>query len=122
MFVREKTSPDLIAIGLLVIIAALGLVPTRDVLAVFSNPAPITVAAMFVLSAALVRCGALDDLSVGLEHDRDQHDEQGEERNEGLRGKAQRLIDELKLEEPLDDFAGVRMEGPLKDRLDSHLD
>lgn len=67
-FVREKTSPDLIALGLLVIIAALGLVPTRDLLAVFSNPAPITVAAMFVLSAALVRCGALDYLSAGLEH------------------------------------------------------
>ena len=45
MFVREKTSPDLIALGVLVIIAALGLVPTGDVLAVFGNPAPITVAA-----------------------------------------------------------------------------
>ena len=67
-FVREKTSPDLIALGLLVIIAALGLVPTGDVLAVFGNPAPITVAAMFVLSAALVRCGALDGLSAGLDH------------------------------------------------------
>ena len=68
MFVREKTSPDLIALGVLVIIAALGLVPTGDVLAVFGNPAPITVAAMFVLSAALVRCGALDGLSAGLDH------------------------------------------------------
>ena len=67
-FVREKTSPDLIALGLLVIVAAVGLVPTRDVLAVFANPAPITVAAMFVLSAALVRCGALDALSAALEH------------------------------------------------------
>ena len=41
---------------------------TGDVLAVFGNPAPITVAAMFVLSAALVRCGALDGLSAGLDH------------------------------------------------------
>jgi len=62
-FMREKTPPDILALALLVIIAATGLVPTRDVLSVFSNPAPITIAAMFVLSAALVRCGVLDSFS-----------------------------------------------------------
>jgi di/tricarboxylate transporter len=66
-FVREKTPPDLIALSLLIIIAMTGLVPVKDVFSVFSNPAPITVAAMFVLSAALVRCGALDYLSSGIE-------------------------------------------------------
>jgi di/tricarboxylate transporter len=66
-FLREKITPDLVALTLLVIIAATGLVPTRDVLGVFANPAPITVAAMFVLSAALVRCGALDYFSIAIE-------------------------------------------------------
>ena len=65
-FVREKTPPDIVALTLFVIIAATGLVPMREVFAVFSNPAPITVAALFVISAALVRCGALDYLSSGL--------------------------------------------------------
>lgn len=63
LFVREKIAPELVALGLLVVIAVTGLVPVRETLAVFSNPAPITVAAMFVLSAALVSCGALDYLS-----------------------------------------------------------
>jgi di/tricarboxylate transporter len=66
-FVREKIPPDVVALCLFVIIAVTGLVPTKDAFAVFSNPAPITVAAMFVLSAALIRCGALDYLSGGLE-------------------------------------------------------
>lgn len=35
----------------------------RTLLGVFSNPAPLTVAAMFVLSAALERCGAIEFLS-----------------------------------------------------------
>ena len=66
-FVREKTPPELVALTLLVIVAGTGLVPTRDALGVFANPAPITVAAMFVLSAALVRCGALDYFSALIE-------------------------------------------------------
>lgn len=59
-FVREKIAPDLIALGVFVIIAVTGLVPEKEIFSVFANAAPITVAAMFVISAALVRCGALD--------------------------------------------------------------
>ncbi len=66
-FVGEKIPPDLVALTLFVIIPLTGLVSARDTFVVFSNPAPITVAAMFVLSAALVRCGAIDYLSVGIE-------------------------------------------------------
>ncbi len=66
-FVREKTPPDVGALALFVIIALTGLVSVKDTFAVFSNPAPLTVAAMFVLSAALVKCGALDYLSWGFE-------------------------------------------------------
>jgi len=66
-FVWEKFPPDVVALCLFVIIATTGLVPTKDAFSVFSNPAPITVAAMFVLSAALIRCGALDYLSWAFE-------------------------------------------------------
>lgn len=66
-FVWEKFPPDVVALSLFVVIAATGLVPTKDAFAVFANPAPITVAAMFVLSAALIRCGALDYLSGAFE-------------------------------------------------------
>jgi di/tricarboxylate transporter len=66
-FAREKTPPDVVALTLFVLLALTGLVSVKDAFAVFSNPAPITVAAMFVLSAALVRCGALDYLSAGFE-------------------------------------------------------
>lgn len=66
-FVWEKVPPDMVALGLFVVISLSGLVPTKDAFGVFSNPAPITVAAMFVLSAALIRCGALDYLSGAFE-------------------------------------------------------
>ncbi|MBL9212148.1 MAG: SLC13 family permease [Opitutaceae bacterium] len=66
-FVWEKFPPDVVALCLFVVIAIAQLVPTKDAFAVFSNPAPITVAAMFVLSAALIRCGALDYLSGAFE-------------------------------------------------------
>jgi len=66
-FVREKIAPELVALSLFVIVAVSGLVPLKDAFAVFSNPAPITVAAMFVLSAALVHCGALDYLTQRIE-------------------------------------------------------
>jgi di/tricarboxylate transporter len=66
-FVWERFPPDVVALTLFVVIAATGLVPIKDAFAVFSNPAPITVAAMFVLSAALIRCGALDYLSSAFE-------------------------------------------------------
>src|SRR3546814_16736504 len=61
-FVRETMPPDivaLVAVGLLLVTGILG---TDEMLSVFSNSAPITVAAMFVLSAALERTGVLDTL------------------------------------------------------------
>jgi di/tricarboxylate transporter len=67
VFVWEKVSPDLVALGVLCVLFLSGVLPREAALGVFANPAPITVAAMFVLSAALVRCGALDYLSLGFE-------------------------------------------------------
>ncbi len=62
-FIWEKISPDLTALALFVILLATGIVPEHDALGVFANPAPITIGAMFVLSAALVKCGAIELLS-----------------------------------------------------------
>ena len=62
-FVREKITPDLTALVLFVLLIATGLLPGAKAFSVFANPAPITVGAMFILSAALVRCGAIDLLS-----------------------------------------------------------
>ncbi|MBK8859288.1 MAG: SLC13 family permease [Opitutaceae bacterium] len=66
-FVWEKFPPDVTALGLLLVLIATGLLSAPDALSVFSNPAPLTVGAMFVLSAALVKCGAIDRLSVLIE-------------------------------------------------------
>lgn len=59
-FVRERLPPDVVALAGVGALLALGILDTSDVLSVFSNSAPITVGAMFVLSAALERTGVID--------------------------------------------------------------
>jgi len=61
-FVRERMPPEIVALCAVGLLLATGILGTGEVLAVFSNPAPITVAAMFVLSAALERTGVIDSL------------------------------------------------------------
>ena len=58
--VTERVRVDVVAMGAACILLATGILSTKDVLAVFSNEAPITVAAMFVLSAALERTGVVE--------------------------------------------------------------
>ncbi|WP_312224603.1 SLC13 family permease, partial [Stutzerimonas nitrititolerans] len=61
-FVRESWSPDIVvAIAVAVLIAAQLLAPA-EVLGVLSNSAPVTIACMFVISAALERTGCIDAL------------------------------------------------------------
>ena len=60
LFVRETYPPEVTAIAGAASLIVVGILPVDDVLAVFSNPAPLTIAAMFVLSRALVRTGTLD--------------------------------------------------------------
>lgn len=59
-FAWEKVSADVTALALMGILIATGLLPYRDALSVFSNPGPLTVGAMFILCAALEKCGAID--------------------------------------------------------------
>lgn len=67
LFLTEKFPPEVVAIGGTSVLLATGLLPTGDLLASFNNSAPITIAAMFVVSAALVRTGALSYASYVIE-------------------------------------------------------
>ena len=61
-FVREKLSPDVVVGVAVAILLATTLLTPAEVLGVLSNSAPITIACMFVLSAALERTGCVDKL------------------------------------------------------------
>jgi di/tricarboxylate transporter len=60
LFVREAYPTEVVAIGGAAAMLVLGLLPYDDALKVLSNPAPWTIAAMFIVMGALVRTGALD--------------------------------------------------------------
>jgi di/tricarboxylate transporter len=59
LFVWEKFPVDVVAMMVLLALLVTGLVPQRDILDGFSNPATVTVACMFVLSAGLQRTGVV---------------------------------------------------------------
>lgn len=63
LFITEVVAVDLV--GLLIIVALLlhGELSPEEALTGFSNPALITVAAMFILSAGLIRAGTLDRIT-----------------------------------------------------------
>ncbi len=61
-FVRDWASPDVIAMTGLVVVVLTGILSPSEMLQVFSNSAPLTIGAMFVLSAALVRTGVIDQM------------------------------------------------------------
>jgi Na+/H+ antiporter NhaD/arsenite permease-like protein len=60
LFVRESYPTEVVALGGATLLLVLGLLPYQDALAVLSNPAPWTIAAMFIVMGALVRTGSLD--------------------------------------------------------------
>ncbi len=61
-FVREKWSPDVVAAIAVAALLVTQLLTPAEVLSVLSNSAPVTIACMFVLSAALERTGCIDAL------------------------------------------------------------
>lgn len=61
-FIREKYSPDIVALSSVAVLLALGIIDTKEFLSIFSNSAPITIAFMFIISAALERTGCLQTL------------------------------------------------------------
>ena len=70
-FLWEKISPDLTALFAFIVISLVSVLSNSpnlpsgpDFLTVFSNPAPITIACMFIISRALEKTGAIDYLAI----------------------------------------------------------
>ena len=60
LFIRETYPTEVVAMSGAALLLALGVLPYENALNVLSNPAPWTIAAMFIVMGALVRTGALD--------------------------------------------------------------
>lgn len=63
LFALEVTRPDIIALGVTLTLLLTGTVTISEGFSGFSNPAVITVIAMFILSAGLVRAGVADAIA-----------------------------------------------------------
>ena len=66
LYVTNWLPTEVTAVGTLVLLAATGLLSPAEALSGFSSTATITVAAMFVLSAGLMRTGALEMMTIYL--------------------------------------------------------
>ena len=62
-FIRETYPVEVVAILGAVAMLVLGILPAEQAIAVFSNPAPWTIAALFIVVGALVRTGGLEWIS-----------------------------------------------------------
>lgn len=67
LFVREAYPTEVVAIGGVAVLLVTGVLPYDLAIEVLSNPAPWTIAAMFLIMGALVRTGALDVLTRAAE-------------------------------------------------------
>ena len=67
MFLREIYPTEVVAMIGVSVLLVTGVLSYEDAVAVFANPAPWTIAAMFVIVAGLVRTGALDALTQVVE-------------------------------------------------------
>lgn len=62
LFVQERFSADGVAITCVIALVAAGIITPKDAFGAFGNEALITVAALFVVAAGLIRTGAVDFL------------------------------------------------------------
>lgn len=62
-FLTERYPPAAIALFGATVYLLLGFISTDELMGVFSNPAPVTIGALFVVSGALVRTGVLEAVS-----------------------------------------------------------
>ncbi|MGY3439296.1 SLC13 family permease [Marinovum sp. KMM 9879] len=67
LFVREAYPTEVVAIGGVAVLLTTGVLPYDMAISILSNPAPWTIAAMFLIMGALVRTGALDVLTRAAE-------------------------------------------------------
>ena len=73
VFVLEIFPVEVTAMLGAAVLVVCGMVPTDDVFEVFSNPAPWTIAAMFIVSGGLVRTGLMNALGRTLAHHAARH-------------------------------------------------
>lgn len=73
LFTRETYPTEVVALSGVSILLLLGILPADRALEVFMNPAPWTIAAMFILSGGLVRTGALKSLTDAVSARADTH-------------------------------------------------
>ncbi len=66
-FIREWAAPDVLALTILCVLVALGLIDMDSMAKVFSNEAPLTIAALFVIGGALEKSGAVNQIGRLLE-------------------------------------------------------
>ncbi|MDP2225905.1 MAG: SLC13 family permease [Moraxellaceae bacterium] len=66
-FVRSRFSADVVVMIAVAVLLGAGVLNAKEVLSVFSNSAPITIACLFVISAALERTGCIAWLGEHLE-------------------------------------------------------
>ena len=65
MFVRETFPMEVVAIGGAAVMVVLGMLPVKEATAVLANPAPWTIALMFMVMGGLVRTGSVE-LIIGM--------------------------------------------------------
>ncbi|MEO5913425.1 MAG: SLC13 family permease [Luteolibacter sp.] len=65
-FIREWAAPDVIALSVLCLVVALGLVDPGKMTDVFKNEAPLTIAALFIIGGCLEKSGAVDHIGRAL--------------------------------------------------------
>lgn len=65
-FVREWLKPEVAVMCAVALLLALGLLKPAQVLTVFGNSAPVTIACLFIISGALARTGCVDRLGEWL--------------------------------------------------------
>ncbi len=63
LFLRESYPTEVVAIGGVALLLVTGVLPYDSAVSVLSNPAPWTIAAMFIVMGALVRTGALENFT-----------------------------------------------------------
>ena len=73
MFWQERFPSEVIALSGAALFLVTGILPYEAALQVFSNPAPWTIGAMFIVVAALVRTGALDALISAVQNQKMRH-------------------------------------------------
>ncbi|MDP0490168.1 MAG: SLC13 family permease [Verrucomicrobiota bacterium JB023] len=66
-FIKEWMPVEVVALSGMFMCIATGILPVSEAFSVFSHPAPLAIACMFVLSAALERTGVIDSLGEWFE-------------------------------------------------------